>query len=498
MTEHHPQLLSTMIPHPAILLALSLWGIPWCSLAAAQERSEPARIDTAPRSALAFAGVTVVDVRTGEQSANQTIVVEGTRIRTVGATGSVPIPAGARVIKASGAYVIPGLWDMHVHPFQLEALAYPLFIANGVTGVRDMGSAVLDSIVQWRREITMGTRVGPRVLTAGPSIHGPGVSWYQDEQAKAPGQRLMAHAAYARTPDEGRRLVDSLKRAGVDFLKVREGVSRATWFAIASQARHVGLPLTGHQPSDVTLREAADSGQRSFEHEVQCTTASLETSVERPQEFDERECKALATHFRRTESWLSLGLPYVQCFVLSRCADQVRYWPTRLLTGDTTKFWADVHRELSQGFASRRSLEAFSTRPYLGEVEVARWHRAGMRFLAGTDVGPPFAHSIVPGFSLQDQLWYLVQIGMTPLEALQTATLNPAEFLHATDSLGTVEAGKLADLVFLDANPLADIYNTRRIRAVVANGRFFDRGDLDLVLAETERRATTEPWQWTR
>lgn len=445
-------------------------------------------------SAVAYEGTTVVDVRSGELRPNQVIIVTGDRITAVGPVGGVAIPPGARVVSTQGTYAIPGLWDMHTHTLGFPGVTYPLFIANGVTGVREMSVISLDSARRWRQEVLAGARVGPRTVLPGPFI--------TDNSFRSfPWRYGQPWGVLAATPEDGRRIVDSLKQAGADFIKIYHEHSRETYFAIAGAARRAGLRLEGHLPGVVTPVEASDSGQRSLEHSLVCDIAAKPAkSMQLEPQVDPEGCRVLAERFRTNGTWFSIGLPMALSrsgSMVRQWADLVGYWPDTVLSDDSTL----LARGISPYDSIRYEWATASSKS--GERSIERWavlhrgatthfyrdlQRAGVRMLAGTDTGPiPFLLTSVPGFALHDLLWLLVADGLTPLEALQTATLNPAEFYEATDSLGTVAAGKLADIVFLDANPLQDIYNTRRIRAVVANGRFFDRDDIDQLLMQVER-----------
>ncbi len=470
--------------------------------AAAQERAAAVGPSASADSALVFEGTTLVDVRDGQLLPNRTVVVVGNRVQSVGSTKDVPIPAGARVVKATGTYMIPGLWDMHVHSWGDENTSYPLFIANGVTGVRDMSMSSLDSLRLWRHEIAAGTRAGPRILSSGPALLPP--SYNKLSSGVWRGRRPWG--VFPSTPAEGRRVVDSLKTAGADFIKIYDGHSRELYFAVAAEARRVGLPLAGHLPASVTAVEASDSGQRSIEHYLYCDAEAapgdhhLKTALPEVAGMagaDIRRCRALARTFRDNDTWFSLASPWMGWSrLVLNWTDLMRYWPDSVLFWGTAAFGGgdfDSARAVTAALPrehEQRGTAKWAAEHEQGERVIGTMHRAGIRFLAGSDTGPSIGMMwAVPGFSLHNVLWNLVLDGLTPLEALQTATLNPAEYLHATDSLGTIAPGNVADLVLLDANPLADIYNTRRIRAVVANGRFFDRGDLDVLLLDAERQA---------
>jgi imidazolonepropionase-like amidohydrolase len=415
---------------------------PWAFVASDSINTSAHRPASAASPELVFTGVTVIDVATGARHANQTVVIAGTRIQAVGAGKSVVIPAGAHVVDARGKYLIPGLWDMHAHVDQYADFLYPGYIAAGVTGLREMAQRFpfgADSFRVWQHEVASGTRIGPRVL--GPSFD---VCYWHGRK----GRSAMP------TPADARRIVDSLKQTGIVFLKQHGCSSRDNFFTIAAEARRVGMPVVGHISNGVSEIEASDSGMRSIEH-VQ-TFGTCWPGWPRPLDtLVEQRCTAVAAAFIRNQTWMV---------------------PT-LYT--SAHFFGDLQD--SQDF-------------------VRMMHRRGVSMLAGTDWT---RWTLDEGTSLHEELALLVGAGLTPLEALQAATLNPARFMHGTDSLGTIARGKLADLVLLDADPLVDIHNTTEIRAVVANGRYFDAPALATLRAssspaELRRRyagADTLSWQ---
>lgn len=452
---------------------------------------------------IAIVGVAVVDVATGERVPDQTVVVSGSRITAVGprqGRGAVRVASGARVVDGTGGYLIPGLWDMHVHalpgerrPRALETF-FPLFVANGVTGVRDMGDA-LDTLraVRARRALT-----SPRLVAAGPLVDGP----------KPTVPDLSIAVA---TPADAEKIVDSLASGGVDFIKVYSRLPRDTYSAIAAAARRRGLPFAGHVPVEVSVSDASSAGQASIEHlaEIILDCSSDEVDLRRQvveavqpappgsaeltrarrsararalRMVDWPKCRSLFSRLARNKTWVVPTLA-----VGANVADTTRAHDARLRYFDATTLAA--WRADAPVPAARAPNDSSAPRPApLADVApyVRELVRAGVGLLAGTDL-PNFY--TFPGFDLHAELALLVQAGLTPLQALQAATLNPARFLHATDSLGAVAPGKLADLVLLDANPLADIRNTAAIRAVFTNGRYLDRPALDSLLVGIERAA---------
>lgn len=440
---------------------------------------------------LVLTGVTVVDVRQGRLLHDHAVVVEGNRIVAVGASGATSVPAGARVVDARGKYLIPGLWDMHVHSAVAATRELPLYLALGVTGVRNMHATPDTSLALVRgikRQLAAGALLGPRFLANGSIVDGP--------QPAQPGSVAVG------TAEAARRAVDSLVAGGADFIKVYIRLPREAYFAVAAQAKQRGVPFVGHVPVAVRTEEAADAGQRSIEHthelEWSCSTrgdsirtaflgdpAPTRATYRRARAalvatWSGAQCASAIAALRRNATWF---VPTLVVEWAPLAADSVLGDPATLavVPGAMLEAWRSGDAALPPD--ARRVSEA---RLRSGFEVVRLLHQAGVPLLAGTDVGNPF---VVPGFSLHTELEMLVRAGLSPLAALQAATVNPARFLAATDSLGTVEPGKLADLVLLDADPLADIRNTARIRAVITNGRYLDRAALDAMLADAGRAA---------
>jgi imidazolonepropionase-like amidohydrolase len=440
---------------------------------------------------LVITDVNVIDVRTGEVRPDQVVVIERNRITTVGSKGT-RYPRNAPTVNAKGGYLIPGLWDMHVHlvfgdwfPLAQE-ISLPLFIANGVTSVRDMGSE-LGTVQAFRNQIENGELLGPRILTSGPMLDGP--------KPRFPSSLAIA------TPDDGRRAVDELKRRGVDFIKLQSLIPADAVMAIADEARKEELPFEGHVPDAVRAEDMSAAGMRSFEHLIGIFEGSspaeaefltgTKTESKFLSTYDPARAAALAAILAKNQTWQCPTLVWERGGNLIDVTDyskdpRAKYVPA--YWKDNT--WKKMIDEVRAGFGTD---DLATRRKFLDkELEVVQMlHKAGVPFLAGTDT-PPGVY-IFPGFSLHEELQRFVAAGFTPLEALQTATLNPARFFGMEDQLGTVAMGKMADLVLLDANPLADIANTQKIAAVIVNGRYFSRNDLQRMLQKVEESAKKEP-----
>jgi hypothetical protein len=433
---------------------------------------------TAQVNSLVFDGVTVVDVERGTLVPGQRVVIAGTRIQSIGNAGTVSIPKGAHVVAARGKYLIPGLWDMHVHANHAVDLFYPLLLANGVTGMRDPGSEVpLDTLLQWRREVVAGSRAGPpRQILSGQYISEEGHNGVSVPCRRS--EQKTQETCVSSDPADARHLVDSLKAAGADMIKAYN-VSAEIYFALAAEARRSAIPFGGHLYPWVTMAQASDSGARIIDHRGNGNRSGELDSLCLPETGSVAGCRPMAERFRRNGTWWILTM--IGLDQGGRASEPV----AASVHEFSSRFWESD--TVLSGTWTRRSTAESSD----GVLRVLPL--VDFPLLAGTDVGAGDIRALLPGLSLHGELAMYVAEGLTPLQALQTATLNPAKLLHSTDSMGTVAQGKVADLVLLDADPLADITNTTAIRAVVADGRYFDRTALDGLLAEVKAKAKKQP-----
>ncbi len=442
---------------------------------------------SAQSNAVVLDDVTVIDVGAGLAEPNMVVVTERAHIAAVGKKGTVAVPEGATVVNGRGKFLIPGLWDMHVHtvfgdwfPGGKE-IALPLFIANGVTGVRDMGGE-LEVLLQWRKEIEQGSLIGPRMVISGPMLDGP-----------VP--RFPSSIAVA-TPEDGSRAVSGLKRRGADFIKLQSLMTAEAVAAILDEARRIGIAVAGHVPDAVRASDASNAGQKSFEHLIGIFEGSStredeflkggESSGKFLESFDPGKSAALIATLARNQTWQCQTLVWEHGGMLLEERDLAhdplgKFAPASWKEGTWKRFSDEILKGNVDDLSTRRKFVDKSL-----EV-VSAMHRGGVPFLAGTDTAAGVY--VFPGFSLHQELEIFAMAGFTPREALETATTHPAKFLGMEDRLGAVERGKLADLILLDANPLEDVRNTRKISAVVANGRFFSREDLDALLRQVEGEA---------
>src|SRR3974390_195792 len=453
---------------------------------------------------LAITHVTVIDGSGGAPCADCTVVISGSRISRVGADAYVAIPKETKIVDGGGKFLIPGLADMHVHltgagePGGSREFILPLLVANGITTVRDMGGQV-ELLKQLREEIGSGKRIGPQIFFTGPYLDGSPPSFQPSIVVK--------------NGRGGAAAVDRLQREGVDLIKVQSRLQPEAYFAIASESNRLGIRFVGHVPDSITAAQASDAGQSSIEHLTGVLLGTSEKEGELRQEKLKKidgesaeetrrrnrrwlhgvldsnsQCKtdALASKFARNGTWQVPTFPtLVHLGFVTPQEDLGADWRLRYVPQNLQAIW----RQGRNGQLERYGSDDFALRDEVVKRSVSvvgKMNLAGVSIVAGTDTAAP---NVFPGFSLHEDLEYMVKAGMTPLQALQAATTKPAEFLGRRAEQGTIDAGKRADLVLLDADPLADIRNTQKIRAVIVNGKLLDRGELDRVLAGVERYA---------
>jgi imidazolonepropionase-like amidohydrolase len=473
-----------MLRHPYRIFLLAVL------LAASSQLSA----QSVPRSRmLVFLHVTVINPGTSAVEEDRAVVIREGRITAVTSAAGFAAPEWAKVVDASGKYMIPGLWDMHVHsafgdwfPRGREVIL-PLFVANGVTGVRDMGGD-LPVLFAWRKEIAAGEIVGPRMVVSGPMLDGylPG-----GKETRFPSSLAVM------TPADAVKAVDSLKAQGADFIKVQSVIPHDAYVAAAEEAHKQDLPFVGHVPDHIKITESVVLGQKSIEHfmgvlegcssqEDKLLAGATEDTKLLLSSYDEAKCHELIALLARSHTWL------VPTMVWNRqggLLDEVafahqpldKYVPTYWRDVTWKRFYDQMMPGVKVDPVSLRKQEIAQMLHMIGVL-----HKGGVEFMAGTDTAPGIY--VMPGFSLHDELANFFEAGFSPMDALATATSNPAKFL-GRDDMGAVAPGNVADVVVLDGNPLTDIRNTRKISAVVADGRYYDRPRLDGILAGVEKAA---------
>ena len=457
------------------------------------------------KPALAITHVTLIDATGAAAQRDMTVLVQNQRIAAIGPSMSVAIPGDAEILDGTGKFLIPGLTDMHVHltgasePGGSREFIIPLLLANGITTVRDMGG-YLESLLPLRKEIKEGKRLGPQIVMAGPYLDGSPPSFQPSF--------VVTDAVEASSN------VHELLQRGVDFIKVQSILSRDAYFAIAAACKREHISFVGHVPDRVTAGEASDAGQRSIEHltgelracsndeprlmrkqfiaspkkETVAQSHARQVTWQREllASYSDAKARELIDKFLRNQTWQVPTLIVLKNDAFPTPESdpshdaRIKYIPRKFLEN-----WAKGTRQHDQGvtqqeFELRKALLARSF------AFVGKMNEAGVRLMAGTDTAAPY---VFPGSSLHEELALLVEAGLTSMQALQAATKNPAEFLDKLHAQGTIETGKYADLLLLDANPLEDIRNTQKIRALVIRGKLLGRTALNEMLTAEEKFA---------
>ena len=461
-----------------------LWMFPALLMACAEP--EP--------SGIAITNVTVIDAVNGVRE-NQAVVFDGDEITSVGPTSAEL--SVAETIDGTGKYLIPGLWDFHVHLTYDDRFTESmpaLFLSYGITSVRDTGG-LMHKVLPVVEKMRAPGVAAPRVFYAGPLLDGNFVV-YDGESRPEIGVRNA-------TPDDARKTIRQLHEQGVDFIKIYEMVSPAVFDAMVETAQELGLPIDSHVPLSLRASTAGPSVD-SIEHlrniEMDCASnaselhetrlellrhpqglsgADLRSSLHSLQRlpaianYDEARCD------RTLETLMStIQVPTLRLSALNLAPPYEKGdWQDALsrLPADAREDWT-----VSAAAMAENPNEEFTAFAEWSLFLTGRMHERGVPIGAGTDT--PILIS-VPGYSLHSELEMLVRAGLSPLEAIRSATVRPAEFFSLADEMGTVDVGKRADLVLLDANPLEDIANTRQIAAVVSRGKLLTQNDLSVLVS---------------
>jgi imidazolonepropionase-like amidohydrolase len=394
----------------------------------------------------------------------QTVVVDGGIITAIGNVDSVPVPEEAELVDGTDRYLMPGFTEMHGHvtdtdDAQINRL-FSLYLANGVTTVRGMLGR--PSHLQLRKDIADGTVLGPRLITSGPSFNGNSVT----------------------SATQGARMVREQHAAGYDFLKIHPGLTRSEFIAVADTANELGIPFAGHVPAAVGLDTALDKGMATIDHLDGYMASLLPSNTDTSggyggffgvmladQAIEGRIDVVVAATVEAGVGNVPTESLFEQLVNDVPPSDLASQAEMRYVAAATVSQWKDAKNETQteRGFDPLVAARAIEIRRQL----ILALHEAGALLLLGSDAPQIFN---VPGFSLHHELEFMVASGLTPFEALQTGTIAPAGFFGI--DTGTVEPGKIADLVLLDANPLEDIDNSSRVHGVLAAGRWSTSAEL--------------------
>lgn len=435
---------------------------------------------------LLIKNVTIVDVENSRLLKNQDVFIKDSLIISIKGTKKQAAVKAAVVIDGRGKFLIPGLWDMHTHIWN-DATTFPLLIANGITGVRGMFD-VMSNVTKWRENIRSGKINGPQFFAAGPIVDGPKPIW--------PGSVAVA------TETDGRKAVDSLKnKLGVDFIKVYSLLSRANFMAIANECKKQNIPFAGHVPNEVTVLEAAGAGQKCMEHlyglietasdsadywyqyqlgKIKDSNFSIRSNRKDFlfRTYNEKKLQTILTLLKQAGTWIcptltvNRGIAYVNDTSL---LDD----PRMVYMGTFMKNFWDYRKDFRFKTWTAKDFEQSRKEFELKCKIIPLIHKAGIPLLAGTDFPNPHCYI---GFGIHDELEWMVKSGLSPAEALKTATINPAKYFNCVATQGSVAVNKKASLVLLSKNPLENISNTKTIEMVLVNGKVFTSAELKLML----------------
>ena len=466
----------------AVFIVLVVWPLP-----------TPAPLIQAS-GPVAITNVSIINPGDNALLSGQTVLIEKGRIKKVGSNDLFIIPQNAERIDGNGKFLIPGLWDMHAHMGSELApqLTLPLFIAAGVTNIRDLGGyASLEQKKDWNKQAIAGNIIGPRIM----------------------GQASV-FVFSLETETEARKLVDNFVVGNGDFFKVYNGVLPDPYFALLKEANAKGIPVLGHKPRAVSAIDAANYGHKSFEHArlflfecypgaqklrerylarytgVDTLNGSIETTAMRREMIDNHDPKLfneLAAVMVENSTWFC---PTHITRKMDAFADNEEYRQDMRLKYipflKKLEWKMDANGMIDRD-SSPRGRKAFMDFYLKGLELTGKAHDAGLKILAGTDANDTYCF---PGLGIHDELQELVKAGLTPMEALKTATVNPAAYFDLSANYGSLAEGKVADMVLLDANPLDDISNTSKINAVIFNGNIYPRKKLDNLLEYVEKNAS--------
>jgi len=447
---------------------------------------------------IVFRNVVLIDMRSEQPKPNMTVLISGNRIAKIGK--NIKIPKNAEVVDASGKFLIPGLWDNYTYTLEAVKNNFPYFellIAHGVTGVRDVGTSMdLREAARLRSEINAGRILAPRLFYAGTVLIG--------EMPPRKSNRWTGISTVVKAAEEAEKSVESLALSGVDHIKTEKRLPPEILKAVIAAAHKYKLRVVAVPPSFIA--DASNDGLDCVEHAAEIFRETSNKRNEyyalyRDRKIDRMTIDENYAFFGTMETDVPYYTETLKTLARNRTCACTNAVQTATFVGDFEM--ADRSR---RRFKTKKQLEQLEAEIAERERqirnqdyrmsdknrkrhfrEILDLHRAGVMLLAGTQLN----HGAIgtPGLVLHDELALFVQAGMSPFEALKTATVNPAKFMRREKDLGTIETGKLADLILLDANPLADISNTRKIISVIVNGRLLNRKDLDEMLNKVEEES---------
>ncbi len=456
--------------------------------------------DLAFAQTLLISNVTLIDATGKPPQAGQTVLVRAGKIVSIGVR--VKAPKDAHRIDGAGKFLIPGLWDMHTHVAGISAdpkwgkHLLALYLAHGIVGIRDMAGD-LDTLLAWKRAQASGTLIGPKMIVSGPFLDG-----------SSKGFSLPGDVIEVTSPEAAAEQVQGLKQRGADFIKVGSQLKPEVFAAIAAECKRQSMTFAGHVPDAVKVEDASRAGMKSMEHmfgmlwAVSGKAGELEKRAAEAQAKKDRDALAqindeleasysreqaaqLAALFKQQDTWLVPTLVWTET---ASHMDKIEVSP--MLSMLPPKLQSDWSPEKARSIFSPRGI-AFYTRKLKNDIRLVKvMADAGVPILAGSDSLDPY---VFPGESLWRELELLHRAGLTPMQALQSATRNAALFFDQGAKAGTIERGKVADMVLLDKDPLADLSQRPQIIAVIQNGKYYSRTDLQSMVTTATQAMNAQP-----